>query len=406
MEFGVSSKIPFHSMNSSSTWLHRSIYYLATGLMFAAAALRAFLIFQDNAGLGPIMLMLAAWLLLFAVNHFFSPRLPWLTAVCICLETSLIVLLLVFTEQDFFAFLFGILGMQAMWQYSPRVVGILIGIFAVLTFLTLVGPIGALQALALSLIYAALGAFLSAYIWSTRRAGIVQEQQQALVLELQDANQRLEVHSRQQEQLATGRERQRLARELHDSVTQTIFSMTLTTQSALLLLDRDRTQVTGQLDRLDQLAQSALAEMQELISRLAPTAAGDGFVIALKRHLEERHRLDGLDVTLEVEGNQPLDPTEETSLFRIAQEALNNIVKHARINQAIIRLHLAEPFWMEVEDRGAGFDPQSVEGGGRMGLTGMGERAATIGWALQVESSPGDGTRIRVEKVPGGVKTT
>ncbi len=319
----------------------------------------------------------------------------------------MILVLLLGTRQDFFAFLFPILHMQAMRRSSPRVVGGLIALTAVLTYLSLVGAVGALQALALGLIYSALGALMSAYIWSTRRAMIVAEQQQALVGELQEANARLEFHARQQEQLAVVRERQRLGRELHDSVTQTIFSMTLTTQSALLLLERDLGKVAAQLDRLDQLAQSAMAEMQVLISRLAPQGVtAGGFVSALQRHLEERRSLDNLTVALEVEGNQRLDPLEEAGLFRIAQEALNNIVKHAGVSQAIVRLNLAEPPWMEVEDRGTGFDPQQVPGHGRMGMAGMGERAAEIGWTLRVESAPGAGTRIRVEKSPGGALQT
>jgi signal transduction histidine kinase len=179
--------------------------------------------------------------------------------------------------------------------------------------------------------------------------------------------------------------------------------MTLTTQSALLLLERDRDQVTTQLDRLDELAQSAMSEIQGIISHMAPQAEMDGgFIASLKRRLEERQRLDNLDVTLELEGDQPLNPAEQAGLFRIAQEALNNVVKHARISQATIRLHLAEPFWMEVEDCGTGFDPQQIRGGDRMGMAGMRDRAAEIGWVLRVESAPGQGTRIRAEKNPRG----
>lgn len=399
----LASTIPLPHVQLNRTWLHRWIYYLAAGAMFAAAALRAFIIFQHEPFLGQILLVLAAWLILFLVDAFFARRLTWLTAVCLTLEAGLLMLLLLTTKQDFFAFLFAILGMQAMQRFSPRIVASLIGVFALLTFLSLMGPTGALQALALTLSYSAMGSFLAAYIWSTRRAGIVQEQQQVLLGELQEANSQLEFHARQQEKLAAGRERQRLGRELHDSVTQTIFSMTLATQSALLLLERDREQVTNQLDRLDQLAQSALAEMQLLISRLAPeTITGGEFISALQRHLDERQRLDNLGVTLKVVGDQPLDPLEEAGLFRIAQEALNNVVKHAGVSQAVVLLHLAEPFWMEIEDQGTGFDPEKVNGSGRMGMAGMCERAAEIGWTVQVKSSLGHGTRIRIEKNPEG----
>jgi signal transduction histidine kinase len=397
------SAVPFPSADPNRTWLHRWIYYLTAGLLFSAAALRTYFIFKDTPYLGKALLLLAAWLLLFLGNIILSRRLAWSTILFLVLEASLILYLLVASGQDFFAILFAILGMQAMQRYSPQVVTILISICAVLTFLALVGRIGLLQALALTLIYSAVGAFMAAYIWSARRAGMAQEQEQKLVEQLRAANEQLEFHARQQEQLAAGRERQRLARELHDSVTQTIFSMTLTTQSALLLLERDPAQVTGQLDRLDQLAQSAMSEMQELISRLAPqTVSGGGLACALQSHIDERLRMNNLEVSLEVNGNGTLAPAEEAGLFRIAQEALNNVVKHAGIRQAVIRLQLDETPWMEIVDEGTGFDRQQVEGGGRMGLAGMSERAAEIGWQIGVESAPGAGTRIRVEKKQAG----
>lgn len=403
----MTSTISLSSKELKLVWMHRWIYYLVVGLMYSAASMRALIFFKGGGLHSETLFVLLGWLCLFILNALLSRRVRWFSVIFLALEVGLILFLLLTTGQDFFAFLFAIVGMQAMQEYSPRVVAGLIGLFAILTFLALVGSIGALQAIALALIYTALGTFLASYIWSTWRARIVQDQQQVLVKELQEANQRLEFHARQQEQLAAGRERQHLARELHDSVTQTIFSMTLTTQSAKLLLESDRKQVASQLDRLDQLAQGALAEMQVLISHLAPTAiTGDNFINVLQRHLEDRHRLDNLDVTLEVEGNQPLDPAEEAGLFRIAQEALNNTVKHARVLQATIRLHLAEPYWMEVEDRGAGFDPLQVQGGNRMGIAGMKERAAEIGWILRVESLPGNGTCIRAEKNPGGVNHT
>ncbi len=388
-----------------STWLYRWIYYLASGFLFGAAALRAFFIFQGEPSLSLIMLVLAAWLALFIGDIFLAQRLTWSTAIFIAVEAVLIMFLLLAAEEDFFACLFAVLGMQAMQRYSPRAVTAIMFASGVLTFAVLLPRIGFLQALALALVYTTLGAFMTVYIWSTRRANMAQEQEQKLMEELRAANQRLELLARQKEQLAAGRERQRLALELHDSVTQTIFSMTLTTQSTLLLLDRDPSQVAGQLDRLNQLAHSAISEMQELISHLAPqVVSGGGLVHALKHHLEERRRIHNLDVTLEVDGNESLAPAEESGLFRIAQEALNNVLKHAGVTRATIRLHLAEPAWMEIEDRGIGFDPRKIPAGERMGLAGMRERATEIGWCLQVESEPATGTCVRVQRSLKGGK--
>jgi signal transduction histidine kinase len=385
-----------------STWLYRWIYYLASGFLFGAVTLRAFLIFQDEPFIGWIMLVLVGWLTLFIGDNFLAHRFAWSTAFFITAQAVLILLLLLTTEQDFFACLFAILGMQAMQCYSPRVVTAIMLSSAVLTFWALLGRIGFLQALALALVYTTSGAFMAAYIWSARRASIAQEQEQKLVQDLQEANKRLELQSRQQEHLAADRERQRLARELHDSVTQTIFSMTLTAQSALLLLDLDPSRVTGQLEKLDQLAQSAMSEMQELILSLASQAiSGGGLVSALQHHLAEHRRIYNLEVLLEVDGNDTLDPSEETSLFRIVQEALNNIVKHANVTRAVVRMHLYEPVWIEVEDSGSGFDPREISGSGKIGLIGMRERANEIGWYLQVISKPGAGTCIRVERRKG-----
>jgi signal transduction histidine kinase len=386
-------------MAFNRTWLHRWIYSLAAAFMFSASTLRAYVTFQDSDLLGRILLLLVLWLLLFVCNALLSHRLSWSTAIFLTAEAAVILCLLLITEEDFFAFLFGLIGMQAMQCYSPRVVVSLIFLFALLVFLIFLERIGWLQALALTLIYSTLGAFMAAYIWSIRRAGVIQEQQYALLRQLQGANQQLEFHAHQQKQLITVRERQRLARELHDSVTQTIFSMNLSIQSTLVLLERDRNKVAGQLDRLDHLAQSAQSEIHTLISHLSPHTFPEGdFVNALQHHLEKRREMDNLDVTLEVQGFRLLKPAEEVNLFRIAQEALNNIVKHAGVQQAVIRLNRVDLPWMEIEDHGIGFDTLRIAAGGRMGLASMGERAAEIGWTLQVESTPGTGTRIRVAK--------
>ena len=189
-------------------------------------------------------------------------------------------------------------------------------------------------------------------------------------------------------------------------MTQTVFSMTLTTQSALLLLDREPARVTAQLDRLGQLTQNALSEMQLLISELKPEEAGGrGLMADLRRYLAGGHFPDDLSIDLEVQGGQSLRPAEEQSLFHIVQEALNNIVKHAQTRKAQVRLHLTEPMWIEIEDQGRGFDLQHAQGDSRrLGLHSMRERAREIGWDLQIKTSPGAGTCVRVEKLPEEVR--
>jgi signal transduction histidine kinase len=175
--------------------------------------------------------------------------------------------------------------------------------------------------------------------------------------------------------------------------------MTLTTQSALILLDRDSDRAEKRLERLKQLAQAAISEMQVLISELRPAKFVErGLAAALREHIAERQLPETLAITLEVDGSQLLTSNEEQNLFRIAQEAVNNIVKHSCASQACIRLHLAEPFWMEITDQGLGFDLQLAPSAGHVGLDSMKERAAEIGWNFQVLTSPTAGTRVRVDK--------
>jgi signal transduction histidine kinase len=126
--------------------------------------------------------------------------------------------------------------------------------------------------------------------------------------------------------------------------------------------------------------------------------AEGGLAAALRRHLADRRLPESLMISLEVEGDQPLSSVEEQGLFRIAQEALNNIVKHALASKAHIRLHLVGPPWMDIEDQGQGFDLERARNSGRVGLVSMNERAAEIGWNLRIITTPGAGTRVRVEK--------
>ncbi len=302
-------------------------------------------------------------------------------------------------EYDYFAILYAILGMQVMQRSSLRVGVLWLGLFFLLTALPLGMIEGLFQGLTLALVYTAVNVFLGFYTLATQRAQQARAQTQALTQELQEANAQLQAYSTQLEQFTVTRERHRLARELHDSVTQTIFSMTLTTQSTLLLLERDPSRVGAQLDRLHQLAQSALAEMRVLISELRPEKVTEGGLVeALRRHLTGHRVSESLAVTLEVQGDQPLSSAEEQGLFRIAQEALNNIVKHAQTSQARIGLHLEEPLWLEIEDQGQGFNLERARDGGHVGLSSMGERAAEIGWNLRIITTPGAGTCVRVEK--------
>jgi signal transduction histidine kinase len=390
----------------SSQW----VFLLTVASLFGTVLLRSLLLYQDSPVLSQVLGLLVAWLVLFASEMAYFRSWPKVFLIYLVLQTFLVSVFLWkldFQEYDYFAILFAILSTQIMQRLTLRSGAVWLGSFTLLMALPMVKRDGLFEGIALTLVYTAVNVFLGSYALATQRAQAARTRTKALAQEVQEANRQLKTYSTQLEQLTVARERHHLARELHDSVTQTIFSMTLTTQSALLLLERDPNRVGAQLDRLTDLAHNALSEMHMLISELRPEKVAEGgLAAALNRHLADRRLPESLTVSVEVEGDQLLGPTEEQGLFRIAQEALNNIVKHARVSQACIRLHLIEPFWMEIEDQGQGFDLQLAQKrgkvGGQVGLVSMSERASEIGWDLQVITSPGAGTCIRVEKSSGG----
>jgi signal transduction histidine kinase len=382
-------------VNFSPPW----IFYLVAGCFFGAVFLRSFLHFQHSPEL-PLILGLQLIIMALAISESTLSRwwkyyFPIYLALYVI---SIVYLLSLPNSADFFAILFVIPTMQIMLRFNARIGLIWIvscGLLMVFSFLKFFGT----QVIAVAIVNTAGNIFFGSYALFTRRAQTAHAQNQSLAQDLNTANHQLEDTLSQLEQLAVARERSRLARELHDSVTQTVFSMNLTAQSALLCYERDLNQVETQLDRLNLLAGSALNEMQILISELRPEQSARGSLISdLRKHVADRNRQENLSVIFEVEGEGPLTKSEEQGLFRIVQEALNNTVKHAQTKQARLTLHLSEPFWIEIADQGQGFDLEKALGQGRIGLHSMQERAEEIGWDFKIFSSPASGTRIRLEK--------
>lgn len=202
---------------------------------------------------------------------------------------------------------------------------------------------------------------------------------------------------RQAGELAASEERAHLARELHDSVTQALFSMTLITRTIELLLARDVDAAREKIASLRNLQRDALAEMRSLIFELRPgSLEQDGLVHALRTHCAAVEGRIGLPILLDTEPLERLPIDIEDGLYRIAQEALHNIVKHAGARQVRIGLRRVDgTVRLTIEDDGKGFDPTMVPSG-HLGVAGMHARAARMGAQLVVDSSPGAGTRLAV----------
>jgi signal transduction histidine kinase len=383
-------------------------------LIYAGVVLRGLVRMANEPWFGPAAVLLALYgcLLVLAetlLRNQVSRKKPgfWLAVLYLLLQSGLVVgLLFVPPILDFFGILFIPLSLQAVFFFGRRL-GYL---YIVLIFLAMAGPMlmdekGWVFGLTMTVLNTGYCLLFSGYARQVQTAETVRQHNQRLLGELQVAHWRLQGYALQVEGLAAERERSRLARELHDSVTQTVFSMNLTVQSARLLLEREPDRAAGQLERLEELAASAMGEIQALVSQLRPQSlAKEGLPTALRRLAAERQARDGLQVTLDVDGERALPEAVAAALYRIAQEALANVVKHSGTHEATVHLDLADgASFLEVEDGGLGFDPQVALGQrGHLGLAGMDERAREIGWSLSIESRPGCGTRIRVEENPPG----
>ncbi|MGD9093306.1 MAG: GAF domain-containing sensor histidine kinase [Anaerolineales bacterium] len=204
----------------------------------------------------------------------------------------------------------------------------------------------------------------------------------------------------QAEQLAVVEERQRLARELHDSVTQSLYSVTLYADATRMALEADNMGVASEnLNELHNMAREAMLDMRLLIFELhPPILEKEGLVAAIQTRLESVEARSGVKADFTVEGERRLPLYIEAELYRIAQEALNNVVKHAKAEFVGIDFQFHENYFrMKIWDNGVGFDPTSAAQSGGIGLRGIEERVQSINGKFFVDSSLGSGTSIIVE---------
>jgi signal transduction histidine kinase len=206
-------------------------------------------------------------------------------------------------------------------------------------------------------------------------------------------------------QAAAMEERGRLARELHDSVTQSLYSVTMYTEAAARLMTAGQgANAAEYLRDARDTAQEALREMRLMIYQLRPPVLEKGgLAVALQVRLDAVERRGGIHAELIVEGQDRLPPAIQAELHQIAQEALNNALKHSQASRVQVHLHFGEAVTkVMVQDDGVGFDPAAAKTGGGLGLPGMAERVLRIGGRLAIDSAPGQGTRVSVEVPTGG----
>lgn len=379
------------------------LFLAVSYVIWAAVALRWIgeFIEQGHPRTGLLSVMLAVYAILLGLEPFIARGPVWRAHAYLLFQTALVFLAsLLYYELDFFALLYLPLAGQAMLALSRRPAFTWVGILIAFTFVGQAIQFGGWAGVPFSLLYVAGLLFIAAFSQLMIQADTSRREAEKLLAELHEAHRQLQVYAGQAEELATARERNRLARELHDSVAQTLYGLTLQSEAASRKLSDGELGTVA--DRLIEIRQGALQSLQEtrlLIYELRPPILEEvGLVAALRGRLDAVEARSGLSVHFDAGGIDKLPESLEMGLYGIAREALNNVLKHARASQ--VRVGLTQEggkILLEVADDGVGFEPAARGVGSGLGLQSMLERAEQIGGKLEIQSAPGNGVSVRVQ---------
>jgi signal transduction histidine kinase len=203
----------------------------------------------------------------------------------------------------------------------------------------------------------------------------------------------------QAEQLAVVHERQRLARDLHDSVTQTMYSLSLYANATQKALQREKIEkALENLDELQKMVREAMLDLRLLIFELhPPILQKEGLVTAIKTRMDSVEARSGIRTEFNVYNEKRLPVDIETELYRITQEALTNVVKHAKADHVSLSMHYyQDKFKLKVQDNGIGFDSSEASKSGGLGLKNIQERVQRMNGTITLESVPQTGTTMDI----------
>ena len=292
--------------------------------------------------------------------------------------------------RDSFNFPFYVLGLQAMLLLAPRPASLLIIVFYLASSLLIWSSRG--SASAVSLIFnVAVYFFTGVFGYVLRQAEAARQANETLLAELRASQ-------RQVQELAVFEERNRLARDLHDSAKQRAFALSAQLDAVRSLLRRDPAAAEVQLQRAEQVADHLRQELANLILQLRPPEMeAGGLPDALRRYAAEWAQACSLAVEVSVTGERPLPAEIEQALFRVAQEALANVGRHSRAQAAQVSLRYApDRVALTIADAGLGFDSALTQPG--LGTRSMQARVARLpGGQFRLTSQPGSGTQVTVE---------
>lgn len=382
-------------------------------LIFITVVARTVAISVEDGRFNPaVYSLLGGFLILSLIFQFAMKKGSRFPHLYFSIQTAVVfTLLLTEPARDYYAMLFVALGLAVSRTMSEGKVRFWLVVLCAAPCIGLLLTFGVSESLTYMPSYVGGVLLVGLYGRATVKATTASARSEQLLRELETANRRLQAYAEGAKESATVEERARLARELHDAVTQTIFSMNLTAEAAKMAHTSDPARVPVMLDRIQELAGDALGEMRSMVEQLRQQGAAEtSLITALEKHLALRERRDGFRISLAVEGRERGSPETRDALFRTAQEALNNVLRHSGAKEAEVTLRFdAERATLAVRDRGIGFDPAGQRGGKSFGLLTMRERVEALGGRLGVESAPGRGTLIRaevpLERIDHGQKT-
>jgi signal transduction histidine kinase len=381
------------------------ITYIAIYLLVVASIIRYVVRFSDYR-FWSIALLLGYLILLFS-EYFIFRRNRYLTYIYLLVQTIIICTLsLISPNVDYWTALFLPLVVQVMHNFPQRTGFLITGIFTVIMAILMLlgpGPEAGLPLIFLNgLAYFLFAAFIAINREAEaarREAEMARDESEKQQVDLQSAYRQLQSYTAQAEELAVLQERNRLARELHDSVTQSLYSLTLFSHAARRMAeDVGNDRLERQIGQIGNTAVKALKEMRLLVYELRPPELKkEGFIRALRQRLEAVEGRSGVEARLVVDELVRLPPSVEQELYRITNEALNNALKHAAAKSVTVYLRqLDDRVELEVVDDGIGFEFEAVRDHGGMGLESIRQRAKQMNGEATIRSAPGKGTSVKV----------
>ncbi len=296
-----------------------------------------------------------------------------------------------------------------LWP-DRRALALAVTFYIVLLVLNIITVWGVDVLLEMVLVLVLMLAFVLVYVILYNRQVQAREDAQALLQELEEAHRQLKEYADQVEELTISQERQRMARELHDTLAQGLAGLILQLEAVDSHLEAgNQARAQAVVQQAMQRARTTLHEARSAIQALRPAALEQGNLVeALGDEVEQFSATAGIGAAFEVAGAPPrVAPETSLEILRIVQEALSNTARHAQASHVLVRLATGGPgLRVVIKDDGLGFDPaEGLERPGCFGLAGMRERAERIGGTLQVESQVGRGTSVvlSVEGEEGGL---